>query len=167
LVSTLTDQVQLIDCQQFWQAALQYFQLAQEYYTAGEYALGDYCIARGDTYLRVALRCRQANLRGIAPLLDEEPRHDPEVGTPSLEKLQAKFEQAQRAVYPHVAPVPPVPAEATDSPQCDGYWWTGWGHLDSALHAAADGDNVAYYYYMAEADACLQAYQECEAAVHG
>jgi hypothetical protein len=155
-----------VDCQQFWQAALQYFELAQQFYTAGDYKLGDYCIARADAYVRLALLCQQGNTRGIAPLQDSPPKVDPAVGKPTLERLLAKFEEVRRMIYPHEPPVPPVAAEATNSPQCDGYWWTGWHHLDSALQAGAAGDVATADYYLHEAEGCLQAYMACEAAQH-
>lgn len=155
-----------VDCQLYWQAALQYFELAQEYYMAGNYKLGDYCVARGDTYVRLALLCVQGNFRGVAPLSDKAPEPDPKVGAPTLERLLARFEEARRRIYPHDPPVPPVAAEATNSPQCDGYWWTGWDHLDSAIQAGAAGDVATADYYLAQADGCLQAYLACEAAQH-
>jgi hypothetical protein len=152
-----------VDCELYWLAALQYFQLAQKFYQAGNHTQGDYCISRGDTYMQMALLCTHTTSTSIAPLLDEEPaEHDPEADPPSRSRLEAKLVEVQRLRDPQAPPPPTVSAEAANAAHCDGYYYIAWGHALQAGHAYMGGDADLGAYHVHEAQQYLLDWDLCE-----
>ena len=154
-----------VDCEIHWVAAIQYFELAGKFYQAGNYRQGDYCIARGNAYARLASLCAYAESAGIAPLLSEEPTdHDPEADPPSHARLEAKLDAVSRMRDPLAPPLPIAPAEAANAAQCNGLYYIAWGHALQAAQAYADGDQELGAYHIYEGQQYLIDWEACELA---
>lgn len=151
------------DCEIYWVAALQYFELAKQFYQAGNSRQGDYCIARGNAYARLASLCASAASAGVAPLLAKEPAdHDPEADPPSHARLEAKLDAVRRLHDPLAPPLPTVPAEAANAPQCNGLYYIAWGHALQAAESYADGDQELGAYHIHEGQQYLIDWEACE-----
>jgi hypothetical protein len=154
-----------VDCETYWVFALQYFELAEKFYQAGNSKQGDYCIARGNSYVQLASRCTYTASAGVAPLLAEEPAdHDPEADPPSRARLEAKLDEIRRLRDPLAPPMPTVFAEASNTPQCDGLYYIAWGHALLASHAYADDDQEMGAYHIHEAQQSLIDWEACKFA---
>lgn len=154
-----------VDCETYWLAALQYFELAKELYQAGNSKQGDYCISRGNAYVQLASRCTDAESSGVAPLLVEEPEdHDPEADPPSRARLEAKLEEVRRLRDPQAPPLPMVAVEATNATQCNGHYYIAWGHALQAANAYQHSNEELGAYHISEAQQALIDWEACELA---
>jgi hypothetical protein len=151
-----------IDCEPYWLAAHQYYQLAQKFYQAGDHAQGDYCIARGDAYLQLARLCAPLSTLGVAPLLDAKPAMlDLEAGPPSRARLEAKLEEARRIIDPNASPRPTVPAETANASQCDGYYASALNEAESAVGAGLAGEIDEMHYHLTRSRTYLTTWDIC------
>jgi hypothetical protein len=143
-------------------AALQYFEAAQRFYRDGDHTRGDYCILRGDMYLLLASIATRVNSMGVSPLLNEKSAYQSADAVPSTEEeLEAKLQQLQNFLEENPLPVPGVPAEASNASQCDYFTQEALHCVDQAVAASEEGNTVAVYYWMDEAQSYEVAHDYC------
>jgi hypothetical protein len=153
-----------VDTEHYQTAAQQYFESARQFYEAGDYARGDYCIVRGDRYLLLASVVTQVSSMGVSPLLTEKPEEQaPIADEPSDTELEAKYQQLSQFLNESPVPVPSVPAEASNASQCESFHQRELSAVSHAIRASDEHNLVGVYYWLDEAhsagvlyDICLQ-----------
>jgi hypothetical protein len=152
------------ECDQYWQEAAQWYEMAREFYASGNHKWGDYCTSRGDAYWALAINCSFMITRGIPPT--KEAARDKPYGVPdviSVSQLQEKLEDVRGLRDADAPPLPAVPASRSS---CDGWGYASFGEMLCAHQAYEQGDTAGGDYHTGQAQAYMAMYQSCLALQH-
>lgn len=156
---------QPVDAGGYWLAAQQYFEAAERLYRGGDAKRGDYCIVRGDAYVRLATLCGLANGSGVRAGVSKPTAVGP--ARPAGQDAAALRARMEYLCKLHPVELPTVPLDAADENPCLGFLDNALEHADAAEAAFAAGDLVAGHYYSSEVDADLLLLYICEQVVYG